>query len=280
MELPGKLIASQKSAFLTLTFDGGYKETMELILPILEKEKISATFFIVTGSIGKTLEGRPVVDASTIQNIERTGHEIASHSVTHVHLSTPIASELSRRTKEVFFRYSWKEMLKKVSIERILRIYTDMKLHRQSSVNEKTFLQEASQSKTDLNNLLLQPVVSFAYPGGWSSKSIIKDLKKIGYHIGRTTESGTNTFPIQNPLLLKSIYWRYNSNSSDMNHWVDASIAEKGWLIETFHAISETGGSEHDPYTISLKQFSEHLAYIRSRSDSLTIDTLRTIFFA
>lgn len=84
--------------FAALTFDDLYLNFYEYAWPVLLEEKVPVTGFV----IGRSLTGTPVqnldddllcsIDAGKLQEIERHGVEIGSHTMTH--------SELTRQSKE------------------------------------------------------------------------------------------------------------------------------------------------------------------------------------
>jgi len=69
-----------------LTFDDGRKDAITHALPALSQRRMRGTFFIITGSVGKT----GFLTWSDIGSLRAAGMEIGSHSITHRH-----GSELS-----------------------------------------------------------------------------------------------------------------------------------------------------------------------------------------
>jgi peptidoglycan/xylan/chitin deacetylase (PgdA/CDA1 family) len=66
---------------VVLTFDDGYREHLK-IAHFLAKHNIRATFFVITGL--KEYMGRELLNPSEIKEIASMGHEIGSHTVTHI----------------------------------------------------------------------------------------------------------------------------------------------------------------------------------------------------
>ena len=66
---------------VVLTFDDGYKEHLK-IARFLANRGIKATFFVITGL--RMFEGKELLSPNEIIEIASLGHEIGSHSVTHV----------------------------------------------------------------------------------------------------------------------------------------------------------------------------------------------------
>jgi len=67
--------------FVALTFDDGYREQLS-IARYLAKRGIKATFFVITGL--REFMGRELLRPSEIKEIASMGHEIGSHTVTHI----------------------------------------------------------------------------------------------------------------------------------------------------------------------------------------------------
>jgi peptidoglycan/xylan/chitin deacetylase (PgdA/CDA1 family) len=69
---------------VALTFDDGFKEHLE-IARFLARRGIRATFFVITGL--RTFMGRELLSPSEIKEIASLGHEIGSHTVTHIDMT-------------------------------------------------------------------------------------------------------------------------------------------------------------------------------------------------
>ena len=63
---------------IVLTFDDGWYTQYKYAVPILEKYKFTATFFIISNYLQK-----PYMSATDIQTLNKAGFEIASHSAHH-----------------------------------------------------------------------------------------------------------------------------------------------------------------------------------------------------
>jgi peptidoglycan/xylan/chitin deacetylase (PgdA/CDA1 family) len=91
---------------LVLTFDDGSRDALEVVLPALQKRGMHATFFIVTGSVGKP----GFLDWQGVAALKAAGMEIGSHSVTHPRLPEVPQAKLrlelreSRRVLELHLR--------------------------------------------------------------------------------------------------------------------------------------------------------------------------------
>jgi peptidoglycan/xylan/chitin deacetylase (PgdA/CDA1 family) len=68
---------------VVLTFDDGYEECATVILPILQRHNITATFYIVPGLVGQP----GYMSWEHVEELHHAGMEIGSHTVTHADLS-------------------------------------------------------------------------------------------------------------------------------------------------------------------------------------------------
>jgi peptidoglycan/xylan/chitin deacetylase (PgdA/CDA1 family) len=67
--------------FVALTFDDGYRDQLS-IARYLAKRGVKATFFVITGL--REFMGRRLLRPGEIKEIASMGHEIGSHTVTHI----------------------------------------------------------------------------------------------------------------------------------------------------------------------------------------------------
>ena len=70
--------------YIALTFDDGFKEQLH-IARYLARRGIKATFFIITGL--NSHMGRELLKPGEIREIYELGHEIGSHTVTHIDMT-------------------------------------------------------------------------------------------------------------------------------------------------------------------------------------------------
>jgi len=78
---------------IALTFDDGYREHLA-IARYLARRGIRATFFVITGL--REYMGRELLGPSEIKEIASMGHEIGSHTVTHI--------DMARAPEDVMYR--------------------------------------------------------------------------------------------------------------------------------------------------------------------------------
>lgn len=134
-----------------ITFDDGYVDNLAACEE-LQKRGMRATWFIVTGSIGRAPlwaeDGRPagrLLNSAELRDMHENGMEIGSHTVSHVRLPDSDDARLA---------------------------------------------QELSASKAALEGILGHPVNSFAYPYGAWDERCVEAVKQTGYSAACTTRTG------------------------------------------------------------------------------------------
>lgn len=84
---------SSLRGYVVLTFDDGYQDFLTHALPVLEQFDYPATLFVPTGLLGNTAiwdthdESKRLLDWGELQEVNRLGVTVASHTVTHSRLT-------------------------------------------------------------------------------------------------------------------------------------------------------------------------------------------------
>ncbi len=91
---------------VAITFDDGYSEISDYVAETLDKYRLTATFFIVTGYVDGTTKGHrgPYVSWDDLRSMNRSGFSIGSHSVSHVSMKDLAHSELQYELVHSFER--------------------------------------------------------------------------------------------------------------------------------------------------------------------------------
>jgi peptidoglycan/xylan/chitin deacetylase (PgdA/CDA1 family) len=167
-----------------ITFDDGYKSWVDIVIPILKKYDLRATFFISSGAIKtNTCCGRKAIkdnalsdsDQQMIQNvltmndvinIKENGHLIGGHTVNHISLKSERNISIIRR--------------------------------------------EILEDKLRLEEIIKTPVKYFAYPFGdidYSDIECQKVIKDCGYQAAVTLNPGFNSVFTDSYYLHRDIVW-------------------------------------------------------------------------
>lgn len=84
---------------VVLTFDDGWKNQYEYAYPILKEFGYTATFYIISGTVGS----KPYMSWDNIKELDKAGMDIQSHTATHANLTKvseqKVTEELTRSKK-------------------------------------------------------------------------------------------------------------------------------------------------------------------------------------
>lgn len=109
-----------------------------------------------------------------------------------------------------------------------------------STLSQQEQLDEIVGSKSDLEQMGIKNVVSFAYPFGDYSSDTEDIVKKYFYDARTTKAPGFNNINID-PHTLKSETVIYNTKLDQIKNLIDEAIKQNSWLILVFHRIDEQG---------------------------------------
>ena len=76
---------------ISLTFDDGWKCIYDNAFPILSQYKITSTHFVVSGFFD-SVQFPQYMNVEHVRELERNGHEVGCHTVSHKHLPEETAS--------------------------------------------------------------------------------------------------------------------------------------------------------------------------------------------
>lgn len=154
-----------------LTFDDAYDCVAEHAFPVLARECVPFTVFVVAGLMGRTSHlyadkgGQPHrhLDVAELRELARTGLvELGAHGVEHLDLTAASAQELER---------------------------------------------EVVESRRALEAALEAEVPYFAYPYGRRTPGVVEAVRKAGYKLAFTTEQARLVAGRADPLQLPRVRW-------------------------------------------------------------------------
>ena len=99
-----KTLPSKKN--IVITFDDGYVSQLDLVLPLLEKYKLKATFFVPLNYLGKTDEWNtsslPIMTSEQLKALNPNHIELAFHSFNHKKYNELTEVEIDEDTQLCF----------------------------------------------------------------------------------------------------------------------------------------------------------------------------------
>ncbi|WP_180170463.1 polysaccharide deacetylase family protein [Acinetobacter sp. YH12027] len=144
---------------VAITFDDGYLDNLENAYPILEKYQAKATIYVV---------------------VDRHDRDWSTYKKAH-HNSGELAREPKLNDEQVRF----------LAQSGIVEIGSHTLTHANlDKLNDAECLKELDESKQALENLILKPVESFAYPFGIYSERDVRLAEQAGYSNAVTTKEG------------------------------------------------------------------------------------------
>ncbi len=144
---------------VAITFDDGYLDNLENAYPILEKYNAKATIYVV---------------------VDRHDRDWSTYKKAHHN-----SGELMRESKLDDPQIQWLAQTGRIEIGS--HTMTHANLDKLSDLQCHT---EMAESKLALEQLIQQPVTSFAYPFGIYSVRDVEQAKQAGYNNAVTTEEG------------------------------------------------------------------------------------------
>ncbi|MGL6115432.1 MAG: polysaccharide deacetylase family protein [Cetobacterium sp.] len=142
-----------KEKYIIITVDDGYRDNYEILYPLLKKFNMKAVIFIVTGV-----------------NYNKWTVEMGE-------------KKFDLMTKEML-----KEMHKSGHVEFGGHTLTHPSM---TSLDDERLYIEISENKRDLEEILEEEVITFAYPYGHNSLRVQKMVEKCGYKYSVSTDTGT-----------------------------------------------------------------------------------------
>jgi peptidoglycan/xylan/chitin deacetylase (PgdA/CDA1 family) len=133
--------AGRQRGLVGITFDDGYVNLVEAVLPELLRHGFSATMFICSGLLGgisnwDDVPPWPLMSADQVRELAAAGMEIGSHTITHLRMAGADAGQLKA---------------------------------------------EANESRISLGELIGAPIRGFAYPYGSMDKAAQHAVRDAGY---------------------------------------------------------------------------------------------------
>ena len=243
-------------SIITLTVDDCWKTHAHAFDHAFDSMSLRGVFYVVSGFVGKEVNGFQFVEWDALRHISESGHEIGSHSFTHR------GSELGLTTKAA---QVIRLMRSKGLVRSARLIHALLGLAQEYPGKHLQQDEEVAMSKLEIERELGRPCKSYSYPGGEPTSTLVNLTRSAGYTSARTIHSGFNYFDHLEPYGLRSQVWDRWTTARIADKWVDKAISQNLWLIEVFHAMN----LPHYPYSCSESALKEHLSHIRSKQGEI-----------
>lgn len=219
----------------SITFDGGYDGTTREVFPVLDAHEVSATWFLVAGSVGGSLESRLVTCWSRWRDrLATSDDEIGNHSLTH----GIVRDSLADRARWVASPRRNLSRARRV-LHRVPRVSGGSSSPRApegTRLSPRDAFADAQAGRTVLEWQMDVPVRSYAYPSGRERKSVSRALRRSG-HIGcRTTRPAIADAQVELSAV-PSFVWERSHTLDDQERTLDDLAINGGWLVDTFHVV-------------------------------------------
>lgn len=221
-----------KKGVVTIAFDDAYLDTCKYAIRHLDRFNIKSTIAVPADLIGKTFEKRRLVDLKMLKGLVKSGHEIASHTLTHSNLFKLSLRDDERTVSEIAGSKRKLEALLSCTVNSFVFPY----INRNQS--------NALRSKV---------------------KAHYKSLR-ITCHT-----PSFNGIPVKNSYKLSGFAVMKKHSLSYLNKQIDYAEKNKRWLIEVFHLVSNKNTlSAHRPkpyrFFMHIDDFKKHIDYILSKN--------------
>ena len=235
--LPSHADTAPAAAKITFSFDDGAASNYTYAAPTLAKYGLSGTSFVTTGCVGMTTvpntcrADRDVkyMTWTQIKALKNTyGWEIGSHTITHPYLATYDASDGQPKP-----------------------------------LTQTQVVNEIAGSKSALAAQGIN-ATAFASPyGDYNQFSLETIAKYYSVHRGFADRNNNvwpyndlivQNFPVQNPVTVAQVKAK-----------IDTAIANKHWLVLTFHDIATVASTNPDDYQYSTANLEAIASYVKTK---------------
>lgn len=200
-----------KGLSILLTFDDGYRNCLD-ILPLLEKYRAPATFFIITNPV----KNGELFFWDAVYDYERKfghDHRAASRAVEYVKNLNPekrreflrsrygegilhIKSDISRPLTSGELKIIAQHPMATIGCHTLDHVPLDL-------CDDLSLQRQVLEANRYLEEICGRPVTSFAYPYGRYNPTVLDYVKNLGFEFGFGCDEGINALPLESPYALR-----------------------------------------------------------------------------
>ncbi|OGW75848.1 MAG: hypothetical protein A2Z72_04275 [Omnitrophica bacterium RBG_13_46_9] len=223
---------SHKKGIITIAFDDAYQDTYIHAIRYLTGLNIKSTVAVPSSFIGNIFENRRIVGLRELKDIIDSGHEIASHTISHPNLLS--LSSKDRKAAIYEIEKSKKELQGLLSCRVESFVFPYIKKNQSRALRLKA---EAH----------------------YKSARITRNLPCF------------NKIPLKDPYSIEGFSVMKKHSLSYLNRQIDLAGKKHLWLMEVFHLVGKKNTlSAHRPkpyrYFMHIDDFRKHVQYIISKN--------------
>jgi peptidoglycan/xylan/chitin deacetylase (PgdA/CDA1 family) len=227
------------AAKISFTFDDGFASVATQAQPTLTKYGLTGTSYVITKCVGMTTipntcradTDRRYMTWAQIKQAQAAGWEIGSHTQTHPYLASSDATD-----------------------------------GQPNVLTPAQVTAELAGSKADLAAQGIN-ATAFASPyGDYSNTTLAQIAQYYTSHRG-FADQNTNLWPY-NDYLLNNMPVQVGVTVAQVKAKIDTAIANKEWLILTFHDIAVNPSQNPDDYQYSTANLDQIAAYVKTKKDA------------
>jgi peptidoglycan/xylan/chitin deacetylase (PgdA/CDA1 family) len=226
---------------ISFTFDDGYNSAYTQAAPTLAKYGFTGTDYVITGCVGMTTApntchadtSKTYMTWAQVQAMQKTyGWEIGSHTVDHSCLASNTAADPDDCPKTS-----------------LTTAQVDAEL-----ANSKATLAANGINATDV-----------ATPYGDYNQSVLKEISKYYASQRGFADTGYNAAPY-NQYIIRDQIATGSVSVATLEGYVNQAIANKQWLVFSFHDILTKASKNADDYEYSTANLDALASYVKSKS--------------
>lgn len=217
-----------KKGILTIAFDDSYLDTYNHAIKYLGTLNIKTTVAVPSALIGKKIKNYPLMGLKQLKSLIQSGHEVASHGLTH------------------------NDLLQLSSKDRKLCVFE---------------IDQSRKELNNLLNYKVTSFV-FPFLNRNQANSIGIEMKSYYNSARTTSVYPCyNKIPIDDSYSITGFIVTHKHTPYDLNKQVDIAKEKGLWLIEVFHLIDKNACITNPyKYFMRIADFKKHINYILSKN--------------
>ena len=225
------------SPLVSFTFDDGDQSALTQAAPTLQKYGLTGTNYVITNCVGMT----------TVPNTCRANTDIPYMTWAQI--------------KQLQTTYGWEIGSHTVDHQCLVSVGGDCQ------ANKLTAAQVDAQLANSKAALAAQGInaTAFAAPYGDYDMSAVAQVAKYYSSMRGFADTGNNIWPLGDYLLRNVPVQEVTTPVATLKAKVDEAIANKSWVVFTFHDIRPTPSQNPDDYEYGTAELDQLAAYVKTK---------------